>query len=202
MYHNPIFSKFLCMPTLKVTNVIGNFSLSFLSQKYTATDEHGASVAKEKNTVFKFWGANTTLSFSTVFHPHSVNVREERKLKIKKKQRYFLCREGPKNVLFSHSQASAFITSTFILLYIISDSEFSVFCWYNLEEVTILKVLLQNWVFCLDVCKFYSTYATCTLQIGISVCKNGDYMCTCKFSGLINHECTKNTNALVKFGSK
>lgn len=53
MYHNPIFSKFLCMPTLKVTNVIGNFSLSFLSQEYT-TDEHGASVAKEKNTVFKF----------------------------------------------------------------------------------------------------------------------------------------------------
>lgn len=54
MYRNPIFSKFLCMPTLQVTNVIGNFSLSFLSQKYTATDERGASVAKEKNTVFKF----------------------------------------------------------------------------------------------------------------------------------------------------
>lgn len=190
------------MPTLKVTNVIGNFSLSFLSQKYTATDEHGASVAKEKNTIFKFWGANMTLSFSTVFHPHSVSVREERKSKKKKKQKYFLCREGLKNVLFSHSQASTFITSTFILLYIISDSEFSIFYWYSLEGVMILKVLLQNWVFCLDVCKFRSAYATCTLQIGISICKNGDYMCTCKFSELINQECTKTTNALLKFGSK
>lgn len=134
-----------------------------LSQKYTATDEHGASVAKEKNTVFKFWGANMTLSVSTVSHPHSVSVREEGKWR--KKPEIFSLRGRTKEcIVFS-------VTSKPFLPYIISDSEFSIFYRYNLEEVTFLKVLVQKWVFCLDVCKFYSAFATCNLQIGISICK-------------------------------
>lgn len=138
-----------------------------LSQKYTATDEHGASVAKEKNTVFKFWGANMTLSVSTVSHPHSVSVRKEGKWRKKPRNIFFAWKDQGMYCFLNHKQA---LLSPF-LPYIKSDSEFSIFYWYNLEEVTFLKVLPQKWVFCLDVCKFYSAYATCNLQIGISICK-------------------------------
>lgn len=170
MYHNPIFSKFLCMPTLKVTNVIGNFSLSFLSQEYT-TDEHRASVAKEKNTIFKFWGANMTLSVSTDFHPHSVSAREGGKWK---KGRFSLHGRTEECIVFSITSKRFHhrLCSTFWV------TEFSIFHLYNLGEVTFVKVPLQKWAFSLDVCKFYSTYAVCNLPIGISICKM-EIKCVC-----------------------
>lgn len=178
-------------------------SLSLFSLRSTRQLMSTEHLWQRKKTPSSNFEEQTWPFLFLLFSTHIRLVWEKKEnLKKKKSKKYFLCREGLKNVLFSHSQASTFIASTFILLYIISDSEFSIFYWYSLEGVTILKVLLQNWVFCLDVCKFRSAYATCTLQIGISICKNGDYMCTCKFSELINQECTKTTNALLKFGSK
>lgn len=83
-----------------------------------------------------------TLSVSTVSHPHAVSVREEGKWKKKKKSRniFFARKERRMYCFLNHKQA----LPTPLLPYIINDSEFSIFYWYNLEEVTFLKVLLQK----------------------------------------------------------
>lgn len=81
-----------------------------------------------------------TLSVSTVSHPHSVSVREEGKLRKKSRNIFFAWKDRGMYCFLNHKQA---ILSPF-LPYIISDREFSIFYWYNLEEVTFLKVLLQK----------------------------------------------------------
>lgn len=87
---------------------------SFRSTRQLMSMEH--LWQRKKHTIFKFWGANMTLSVSAVSHPHSVSVREEgiwKKNKNKKtRQKYFLWVEGPKNVLFSQSQASSFVDAS------------------------------------------------------------------------------------------
>lgn len=107
MYHNPIFSKFLCMPTLKVTNVIGNFSLfSLRSTRQLMSTEH---LWQRKKTPSSNLEEQTWPFLFLLLPTHIQLVWEKEKKENKRKARYFLCMEEPKYVLFSQSQASTFI---------------------------------------------------------------------------------------------